>query len=587
MGSKFLPYLQTRFCLAILAAGSLLFLSLFLFKSEAAPTAPSLSGTWQLVFQDEFDGSSLDRNKWVTCWHWGTMNGGCNNNPGGRMLSWMFDRNVSVSDGALQLRTVKENYTTPWDNRTYNWTSGMVTTDRLDGEGKTNGRFAFKYGYMEARMKLPSAKGIYSAFWTTAEDHSWPPEIDVFERIGDRGDLYHLTHHWPNGTSGGGSLTQEYVDSKFNDGNWHTFAALWDPEKIVWYLDGREITRYTNKDNIPAKNLVLLLSAEVWSQSSGWTSGPDSSTPNVTTTYVDYVRVWQRTNGATVPLSNPSKVSISNRFGTWGLNGDTYDKATDGNTGTAFDAGDATNCHTGIDAGSNVTVDMVRYWPRLWQGKRMIGGKFQGSSSQSGPWTDLYTIKYWPPDGSFTTAKFSNSQAYRYYRYVGPVDGHCNIMEMEFRTGTNGGGVTTQSLSNGTYKVVSRVVDKVMDVYKVSADNGAKIQIWTYGGGNNQRWQVEKQSDGTYRLTAVHSGKVLEVPGGSGADNVQLVQASWTGDSRQRFYIEHVGNGYYQIKNVRSGKCVDLKSSGTANGTPVQQYFCNGTNAQQWKFSTP
>jgi hypothetical protein len=85
----------------------------------------------------------------------------------------------------------------------------------------------------------------------------------------------------------------------------------------------------------------------------------------------------------------------------------------------------------------------------------------------------------------------------------------------------------------------------------------------------------------------VHSSKVLEVPGGSTADDVQLQQASWTGDSRQKFYIEPVGNGYYQIKNVKSKKCVDLKSSGTTNRTPIQQYFCNGTNAQNWIFAAP
>jgi beta-glucanase (GH16 family) len=582
-----LLYLRARLYWVILTMVCLLSLNFFLFKTEAAPSPPSLNGNWQLIFQDEFDGSTLDRSKWVTCWHWGTMSGGCNNNPGGRMLSWVFDRNVSVSGGALQLRTVRENYTTPWDNKTYNWTSGMVTSDRLDGEGRSNARFAFKYGYMEARMKLPSAKGIYSAFWTTTEDHSWPPEIDVFERTGDRGDLYHLTHHWPNGTAGGGSLTQEYVDGKFNDGNWHTFAALWDPEKIVWYMDGREITRYTNKNNIPATNLVLLLSAEVWSKDSWWTSGPDSTTPNITTTYVDYVRVWKRTEGNTVPLSNPPKVSPTNRFGTSGYNGDNYDKASDGNTTTAFDAVEATNCQTGINAGQSVVVDMVRYWPRLWQGKRMVGGKFQGSSSQQGPWTDLYTIKHWPPDGSFTTARFSNSQPYQYYRYIGPVDGHCNIMEMEFIKAIGGAAPSTQSLSNGTYKVVSRIVDKVMDVSGVSANDGAKIHLWSYTGGNNQRWQVEKLSDGSYRLTAVHSSKVLEVPGGSTADDVQLQQASWTGDSRQKFYIEPVGNGYYQIKNVKSKKCVDLKSSGTTNRTPIQQYFCNGTNAQNWIFAAP
>ncbi|MER7719274.1 hypothetical protein ABTX99_20380 [Streptomyces flaveolus] len=67
---------------------------------------------------------------------------------------------------------------------------------------------------------------------------------------------------------------------------------------------------------------------------------------------------------------------------------------------TAFDAADGINCHTGADADGAVTVDTVRYWPRLCQGKRMIGGAFQASNSRGGPRTDLHTISCMHGDGT-------------------------------------------------------------------------------------------------------------------------------------------------------------------------------------------
>jgi hypothetical protein len=41
---------------------------------------------------------------------------------------------------------------------------------------------------------------------------------------------------------------------------------------------------------------------------------------------------------------------------------------------------------------------------------------------------------------------------------------------------------------------------------------------------------------------------------------------------------------WYNVVNKGNGKCVDARSAATANGTAVQQYACNATNAQQWQF---
>ncbi|WP_179166434.1 hypothetical protein [Streptomyces sp. CB03238] len=73
---------------------------------------------------------------WVTCWFWASSEqDGCTNgaNP---QQSWVLDRNVSVSDGALHMKAVREQHTV--GDKTYEWTSGMVTTGRIGNAAPTS-----------------------------------------------------------------------------------------------------------------------------------------------------------------------------------------------------------------------------------------------------------------------------------------------------------------------------------------------------------------------------------------------------------------------------------------------------------------
>ncbi|BFM42578.1 hypothetical protein CFS9_12190 [Flavobacterium sp. CFS9] len=114
--------------------------------------------------------------------------------------------------------------------------------------------------------------------------------------------------------------------------------------------------------------------------------------------------------------------------------GSEYDKAFDGNITTFFDANSANSGYTGLDLGTAKVVTNIRYYPRKsWTG-RMTGGKFQGSNtSTSAGFVDLYTIPT-QPDYAWQDVSIPNSTAYRYYRYLSPVDGNCNVAEIEFCT---------------------------------------------------------------------------------------------------------------------------------------------------------
>ncbi|MFW0740037.1 Ig-like domain-containing protein, partial [Flavobacterium sp. T12S277] len=112
--------------------------------------------------------------------------------------------------------------------------------------------------------------------------------------------------------------------------------------------------------------------------------------------------------------------------------GSEYDKAFDGDINTAFDASAASTAYTGLDLGTAKVVTNIRYYPIKSNAGRMLGGKFQGSNtSNSADFVDLYTIQTQPNYG-WQDVSIPNSKTYRYYRYLSPVDGYCNVAEIEF-----------------------------------------------------------------------------------------------------------------------------------------------------------
>lgn len=153
------------------------------------------TGNWKLIFDDEFDGTSLDTTKWVPCFRWETQDGcGSTTTP----QTWYLPGNVIVSNGMLKLqaqhRPISENRVT------YPYTSAMITTGPSDNAG-TPAKFAFTYGYMEIRAKVPKGQGLWPAFWALPTDTKDSSEIDVSEILTGAG----LTTYTNN-------MTYHYVD---------------------------------------------------------------------------------------------------------------------------------------------------------------------------------------------------------------------------------------------------------------------------------------------------------------------------------------------------------------------------------------
>lgn len=229
-----------------------------------------------MIFNDEFSDTSLDTNKWTTCYPMPTPTG-CNHGP--TELEWYQPQNVSVGDGLLHL-TAKQEQVTDNAGRKYDYTSGMVTT---------TGKFNFTYGYAEMRAKLTKGKGMWPAFWMLPADDTWPPEIDVMEHLGHEPNRVHMGHHWqtPTGKQNAGT---SYVGPDYS-ADYHTFGVDWSPEALIFYVDGVETYRYTTAANISSKPFYLLANLAVGGE---WPGSPDNATVFPQSVLVDYIRVWQR-----------------------------------------------------------------------------------------------------------------------------------------------------------------------------------------------------------------------------------------------------------------------------------------------------
>ena len=237
----------------------------------ATPPAPAPAGvpgppgdpaSWNQVFDDEFDGSSLDTSKWSTGWYGSGVTAPVNSEE----LECYDPAQVVEGSGELDLNLIASPESCGGQTRPY--TSGLISTA---------GKFTYTYGYVEVRAWLPGSGTIndWPGIW--ADGQSWPTdgELDVVEGLGGQA-CWHF--HDPFGAPGGCAAGSSYT------GGWHTYGADWEPGSVTYYYDGTVVGTITTGVTSAPMYLILDLAADN-------TYGGPLAAP--ATMRVDYVRVWQ------------------------------------------------------------------------------------------------------------------------------------------------------------------------------------------------------------------------------------------------------------------------------------------------------
>jgi beta-glucanase (GH16 family) len=243
--------------------------------------------TLTLVWSDEFDAVQLDPEVWFFESGDGSQYGipGWGNNE----RQYYLPDNASLGNGLLTLEARSES------TNGFNYSSARINT---------RDRFAFQYGRIEARIRLPGGQGLWPAFWLLPQDNrygTWAAsgEIDIMEAVnlgGAGGNQVHGTIHyggaWPaNVFSGESYLVPADATAEF-----HTYAVEWDATEIRWYVDDvlYAMRNAWRSDGGPfpapfAQPFYILLNVAVGGNFPG---NPDSSTVFPATMEVDWVRVY-------------------------------------------------------------------------------------------------------------------------------------------------------------------------------------------------------------------------------------------------------------------------------------------------------
>lgn len=242
---------------------------------------------WQLVWNDEFDGATINPEKWS---HEVNAQGGGNNE-----LQYYTSRseNSYIENGSLVIQALKEHYTGPEGTREY--TSARLRTYRKGD---------WKYGRFDIKAKLPYSKGIWPAIWMMPSESKYggwaaSGEIDIMELIGHEPDKVYGTLHygggWPNNVSSGKFYT--LPQGTFAD-DFHLFTIEWDTTQFRWYVDGifyqSQSQWHTSSAPYPApfdQYFYLILNVAV---GGNWPGNPDNTTIFPQKMIIDYVRVFKK-----------------------------------------------------------------------------------------------------------------------------------------------------------------------------------------------------------------------------------------------------------------------------------------------------
>jgi len=258
-------------------------------SSDETPASSSVAGR-TLLWSDEFNGSSIDTDKW----DFDTGIGPNSDGWGNWEKQYYRKENASVSNGSLIITAKKEEY------GGYSYTSAKL---------KTYGKYSFTYGYVEARMKLPAISGTWPAFWmlpvSAYNSKGWPfsGEIDIMENRGHEPNLVSSTLH--SGVADGEwyshYVTKETTLSE-SVSSWHTYAVDWRNGSISFYVDDVKTVTYQTSDwsiysgysgdaGAPFnKDFYIMLNLAIGGQFIEHKLPEDADLP--TQMEVDYVRVY-------------------------------------------------------------------------------------------------------------------------------------------------------------------------------------------------------------------------------------------------------------------------------------------------------
>jgi beta-glucanase (GH16 family) len=228
--------------------------------SGVAMPAGNLPG-WQMVFADDFSGTSLNTNSW------GTYQGQPGGDPGG----WWDPSHVVLRSGVLELQSYQD---PALGNR---WVSGGLSSARA---------LTQTYGKYLVRFRMDKGDGIAGIALLWPSNGGWPPEIDFAEDGGGNRSTTLATLHYGSANN----QVQRSVAADFSQ--WHTIGVEWTPGQLVYTLDGAAWATVVDA-NVPAVPMEMDLQTQAGTCGDQWNPCADATTPAHVSMQVDWVVAYR------------------------------------------------------------------------------------------------------------------------------------------------------------------------------------------------------------------------------------------------------------------------------------------------------
>ena len=183
----------------------------------------------KLIFEEQFDGTSLNDSIWNY-----ELGDGCPNCGWGNNERQLYTKeNVAIKDGYLIIIATKD---------ADNYHSGRITTQD---------KFEFQYGTIEVRAKLPIGEGVWPAIWMLGSNISevgWPKsgEVDIMEYVGKKPHEIHSTLHTTD--SHGESKNTAITTLQDIEDGFHVYKANWTKDSIEFFIDNQLTYNFSPKN---------------------------------------------------------------------------------------------------------------------------------------------------------------------------------------------------------------------------------------------------------------------------------------------------------------------------------------------------
>ncbi len=238
-----------------------------------------VDSSWELSWEDEFDGDELDSTRWTPCKR---------GRPAWRDTMSDDPRLLKINDGVLHLRGIvndEEEDPAPF------LTAGVSSRNK----------FSFQYGKVQIRARFKSAQGAWPALWMLGTEKGWRAkgEIDLMEHLNFDEFVYQTVHSEYTLQIDKTNTPKRFVKPGIQKDDWNTYGCEWDENQIVFTVNGSPTHTYPRMPSKGEKQwsfdqpFYFILSMQI---GGNWVNGSGPSNPDdyPAGMEIDWVRVYQR-----------------------------------------------------------------------------------------------------------------------------------------------------------------------------------------------------------------------------------------------------------------------------------------------------